>query len=313
MKTAQEAWQGPAAQSYAAAHMHYHAWLIQRSITYARITAALEMTAAAYTAAVAAMPTLTELIANHTIHAALAGTNFFGINTIPLTLNEIDYVRMWIQAAITMTTYEAACTTQLMSAPKTTPAPLLLNSDIGAAPALAAAAIAPITISTLITLLVQALIYIESIIYSVVALLTFPLSLFVYLISYTVLTFFGGADGILLPPYVALLIYLFPLFAVGAPSIPIAVSISVPLGVDRLLHDAKTADFAKEELVKNISSQPASTPSTTVAVDEQSAGALGFAGTAHQERVVQPSGLTKLTDGGFGENSHVPLMPSTWG
>src|ERR1700761_3608020 len=96
------AWQGPSAESFVAAFVPYLAWLAQASANSAAAATQHETAATAYTAALAAMPTLPELATNHVVHGVLLATNFFGINTIPIAVNEADYVRMWIQAAATM-------------------------------------------------------------------------------------------------------------------------------------------------------------------------------------------------------------------
>ena len=101
-------WSGSASERAVAATMPMVAWL--RTVSAQAQKRALQATAQAnsYSLAMATTPPLPEIAQNHVTRAVLHATNFLGINTVPIGINEFDYfVRMWNQAAGAMDVYQA--------------------------------------------------------------------------------------------------------------------------------------------------------------------------------------------------------------
>ncbi|GBG37580.1 PPE family protein [Mycobacterium montefiorense] len=123
------AWEGPTAAQFVAGHQSYVLWLDHTSAVATATATKYETMAAAYASALGAMPTPAELSGNHALHAALVATNFFGVNTIPIAVNEGDYSRMWVQAAAVMGVYQAVSQAILSGTPVTSAAPHIVTTE----------------------------------------------------------------------------------------------------------------------------------------------------------------------------------------
>lgn len=101
-------WTGSASERAVAATMPMVVWLRTVSAQAHKRSAQALAQATSYTTAMATTPPLPEIEQNHVTHAVLEATNFLGINTVPIGVNEFDYfVRMWNQAAGAMDVYQA--------------------------------------------------------------------------------------------------------------------------------------------------------------------------------------------------------------
>ena len=123
-------WNGETAEAFVTSYMTFLQWLIRAAATHEEVAALQETVVAAYVAAVAAMPTRSELAANRVTYGVLMGTNFFGINTIPISIIEEQYAAMWIRAATAMLAYETTSRMVMGSMPQIDPPPLILKSYV---------------------------------------------------------------------------------------------------------------------------------------------------------------------------------------
>lgn len=127
LAAARTQWQGRSSEHYVAAHQPFVEWLHTTAAAASTVAARHETVAGAYRSALATMPTMAELAANHTLHRVLVATNFFGLNTIPIALNESDYWRMWVQVATVMASYQTIAESSHAAVP-TAAAPKILNT-----------------------------------------------------------------------------------------------------------------------------------------------------------------------------------------
>lgn len=102
------AWQGSGSERAVSATMPMVTWLHTTAMQAQKRAMQALAQASSYATAVATTPPIPEIEQNHVTHAVLEATNFLGINTAPIGVNEADYfVRMWNQAAGAMEAYQA--------------------------------------------------------------------------------------------------------------------------------------------------------------------------------------------------------------
>ena len=116
-------WTGAGSAAAAAAAQPYVGWLSTTAAAAEHAAAQASASAAAYEAAFAGIVPPPVIAANRAQLAALVATNFLGINTPAIMATEAQYAEMWVQDAVTMSTYQAAATAASVLQPLTSASP----------------------------------------------------------------------------------------------------------------------------------------------------------------------------------------------
>jgi PPE-repeat protein len=116
-------WLGPASASMAAAVQPYVAWMNVTAAHAQHAAAQATASAAAFETAFAATVPPPVIAANRAQLAALAATNFLGINTPAIIATEAHYAEMWAQDAAAMYGYAASSASAGTLTPMTPPTP----------------------------------------------------------------------------------------------------------------------------------------------------------------------------------------------
>ncbi|MGA5543175.1 PPE family protein [Mycobacterium sp. NPDC051198] len=120
-------WSGAASERAVSATMPMILWLRTMAMQAQKRALQAGAQASSYTLALTTTPPIPEIEQNHVTTATLNATNFLGINTVPIAVNEMDYwVRMWNQAADAMEAYHAATTVNLLFEPIMPMTPIVL-------------------------------------------------------------------------------------------------------------------------------------------------------------------------------------------
>lgn len=126
-------WQGMGSERAITAAMPMVLWLRMLSLQAHKRALQASAQATAWTTAATGTPQLPEIELNHVTNAVLNATNFLGVNTVPIAVNEADYVRMWNQAAAVMTSYQTETMLNTTFEPVAPPKPIVLPGGAEAA------------------------------------------------------------------------------------------------------------------------------------------------------------------------------------
>src|SRR6478752_5056502 len=131
-------WSGTASERAVSATMPMVVWLRTTALQAQKRAMQATSQASSYATAMATTPPIPEIEENHVTHAVLEATNFLGVNTVPIGVNEADYfIRMWNQAAFAMDAYQAETVANTLFEPIPPMTPIVMpgvgETTVGAA------------------------------------------------------------------------------------------------------------------------------------------------------------------------------------